>query len=386
MGKSSESEQSDKLKGAWLAAYHALHRKIPFALYILPHRKRANFICDIEGRSTISNRSFSIVTWKGVYRDRVIIRDTISAGSFLSEMPAGNPDSHSDYDPWNESTYNLVYKGQIVNIIDLLNEIGLGKIVLSRTISKACPDASDPHLAYIIALQHLSEYSPETLRYIYYTPETGCWMAATPELLLNYDKSGGFSHTMALAGTRKRTYSADLGNWDEKTLYEHNIVADVILDTLENLGVHSIEERENMVKTGDVEHLCHDIRFKAADVSPEKILDTLSPTPALGGFPREIALRFLDYYELHPRRCYGGYVVIDDERLQAYVNLRCANVGKDNYCIYAGGGVTADSKPDSEWTETELKAQPLLSFLSFGFSCVSQGGILNSEDQTSLSR
>ncbi|MDE6802253.1 MAG: chorismate-binding protein, partial [Muribaculaceae bacterium] len=318
--------EGDNLKGAWLAAYYALQRGVSFALYVLPNRKRANFICDIEGRPAVSDRTFSIVPWRGAFKDRVIIRDTIGASEFIAHLPEESQGRQPDYTPWDHSTDKLVYKGQVVSAIDLLTEIGLGKIVLSRTKYTDCSARKDLYFAYVYALQQMCDFCPETLRYIYFTPETGCWMAATPELLLNYNREGGFSHTMALAGTRKRTYSDDLDNWDEKNQYEHNIVADVILDSLEHLGVKSIEERENMIKTGSVEHLCHDIRFKAEGVSAEKILDTLSPTPALGGFPREIALQFLDYYELHPRRCYGGYVVIDDKDLLAYVNLRCANV------------------------------------------------------------
>lgn len=371
MSKSSEIPGSqNSFKGAWLAAYYALQRHIPFSLYILPGKKRPNFICDLEGRPSKSAKTFSIVPWSGTFCDRVIIRDTISASDFLTKLPAGNPEAEPEYFPWNESTEKLIYKGQIINAIDILDNLGAGKIVLSRVIVEKNAPEIDYAYAYVYALMHLSNFCPETLKYLYYTPETGCWLAATPELLLNYDKSGcDFSHTMALAGTRRRGYTKTELAWDAKNQYEHDIVAEVILDTLQKLGVNTIEERENLVKTGNVEHLCHDIRFRAADVAPELILDSLSPTPALGGFPREVALKFIDNYELHPRRCYGGYVAIDDEKqLLTYVNLRCANLWKETVCIYAGGGITSQSKPDEEWKETDLKAQTLRSFLMFGFN------------------
>ena len=32
--------------------------------------------------------------------------------------------------------------------------------------------------------------------------------------------------------------------------------------------------------------------------------------------------------------------------------------------IYVGGGLTADSDPDNEWDETELKAQTMLAVFS----------------------
>jgi isochorismate synthase len=36
----------------------------------------------------------------------------------------------------------------------------------------------------------------------------------------------------------------------------------------------------------------------------------------------------------------------------------------DNLALFVGGGITADSVPEDEWLETEMKAETLLSILS----------------------
>ncbi|MDE6136756.1 MAG: chorismate-binding protein, partial [Muribaculaceae bacterium] len=90
------------------------------------------------------------------------------------------------------------------------------------------------------------------------------------------------------------------------------------------------------------------------------------PTPAVAGTPRDTALGEIAATEDTPRRCYAGYLLHSDAtgRTRAYVNLRCAQVSPDGYCIYAGGGITANSDPAAEWAETEAKAAVLLDILN----------------------
>ena len=39
-----------------------------------------------------------------------------------------------------------------------------------------------------------------------------------------------------------------------------------------------------------------------------------------------------------------------------YVNLRSAQVFENEIWMYVGGGITAESQPENEWLETELKS------------------------------
>jgi len=61
---------------------------------------------------------------------------------------------------------------------------------------------------------------------------TGCWIGASPELLL--EASGNGVKTMALAGTRAAGESRE---WDCKNLEEQQMVTDFISETLSGNGL-----------------------------------------------------------------------------------------------------------------------------------------------------
>ena len=53
-------------------------------------------------------------------------------------------------------------------------------------------------------------------------------------------------------------------------------------------------------------------------------------------------------------------MAIDDgRRYRAFVNLRCMQILGNRFCIYAGGGIVADSDALAELQETEAKSSRL---------------------------
>ena len=119
-----------------------------------------------------------------------------------------------------------------------------------------------------------------------------------------------------------------------------------------NVTIHPVEN----LKFGNIEHLCHRITSTFNNLSFLEILSKLSPTPALAGYPIRTALEDIRRYERHPRYCYGGYIALKNESgFRAYVNFRGAHFDKETYCIYSGGGITAESNAHAEWDEAESK-------------------------------
>ncbi|MDE6278232.1 MAG: chorismate-binding protein [Muribaculaceae bacterium] len=235
------------------------------------------------------------------------------------------------------------------------------KVVFSRIIEGTLDLAALPDKAF-----RFFDAFPDTLGFLYFTVETGFWLGATPELLLSDDGSGRLS-TMALAGTRP---AGSTGDWDEKNLREHAWVVDFIVDVLrgggvENLCVHPLAT----LPYGPVEHLCTRISASStAEDAYSRIVEKLSPTPALCGTPRERARSAIERFEQHSRGCYGGYI---DFRLpgtatrRAYANLRCARIAPDgHWTAFAGGGIVEGSEPETEWDETERKASRIVQILS----------------------
>ena len=63
--------------------------------------------------------------------------------------------------------------------------------------------------------------------------------------------------------------------------------------------------------------------------------------------------------EPSPRSLYAGYWGAWRwyGRTELMVNIRCLRIQKELAVLHVGGGITAESDPDSEWEETEQKAR-----------------------------
>ncbi|MGV3639265.1 MAG: chorismate-binding protein, partial [Adhaeribacter sp.] len=59
----------------------------------------------------------------------------------------------------------------------------------------------------------------------------------------------------------------------------------------------------------------------------------------------------------YDRAYYSGFlgpVQVDGES-HIYVNLRCMQLFEQAALLYAGAGITAESEPEKEWLETDMK-------------------------------
>lgn len=257
-------------------------------------------------------------------------------------------------EPWTVSTPHAEYIEGTRQIVERLRRDG-GKTVRMRTIC----GRGEVDMAAVAA--DVFELFPDAFCFCFFSPVTGLWVGATPELLL--EASDGKVQTMALAGTRP---VGTPGAWDAKNVAEQTTVTDFIISTLKHHCSDVQSEAPTTLPYGCMEHICTRISGTLAPgYTAEELLAELSPTPAVCGFPRAAALTDIASVEDAPRRCYAGYMLAKDTDgcLRAYVTLRCAQISPEGWCIYAGGGITADSDPESEWRETQLKASSLLKII-----------------------
>ena len=73
--------------------------------------------------------------------------------------------------------------------------------------------------------------------------------------------------------------------------------------------------------------------------------------------PKEAAFRFILANEQHRRSYYSGCMGPFGlhEQTHLFVTLRCMQLFRDGYRLYAGGGLLTDSDEEQEWQETEAK-------------------------------
>lgn len=246
------------------------------------------------------------------------------------------------------------HEQRVARAVAYLREHG-GKVVLSRTL------VVEPPRSLTRTFRALCEAYPTAFVFCYRTPRTGCWIGASPELLLEASPKRIF--TMALAGTRP---AGTTGAWDNKNIEEQRIVAEFISDTLRQHGMTPSLGTPTTRAAGPAEHICTEIQaLPPLKLDIAALLSDLSPTPALGGYPKQEALAQIAALEDFPRGCYGGYIGLSSgEQKHFMVNLRSMLVRPDHAVLFVGGGITPNSVPATEWEETCLKASTLTSLLS----------------------
>lgn len=360
------------------AAEGCLYYNIPFALFALPGETDFTFFAslpDSEGCSPAfaegdDGDTFFINFFDNDEPYTAGVRRELSAEEVLEYVASCNPaDTFREPDiyPLVSSTHRVSYANMFRGVMPRLKEFG-GKVVISRHEALFSPrPLLDVVCEYFQAL-------PSTFRYLVYTPESGVWFAATPELLLRTHSSCDCVETMSLAGTK---LTSDTAPWDDKNVEEHEFVTEFIRDNLADEGLDVEVGSLCELQFSHIKHLCNHIRA-TGHVDPLRLMSCLSPTPAVAGMPRDVSLVEIDTFETHCRRCYGGYVGV---RLcgdyHAYVNLRCAFAARARteiaegwlYNLYAGGGIVNSSVEAEEWAEACSKTSLLESLITKDVPC-----------------
>jgi menaquinone-specific isochorismate synthase len=200
-------------------------------------------------------------------------------------------------------------------------------------------------------------------------------VGASPELLVEVDGHAVRAHP--LAGTAPRTGDVDRDAEiaaeliaSTKNQVEHRVVIDVVHDTLLPwCSFLDWEPDPSIVTVANVQHLGTRIEGRLSSPPPNvlELVRALSPTPAVGGHPRDAALALIADVEGLDRGRYAGAVGWVDAAGNGTwaVTLRCAELSADGTVarLKAGGGIVADSDPLAELAETQAKFQAMLSAL-----------------------
>ncbi|MBL0911595.1 MAG: chorismate-binding protein [Bacteroidia bacterium] len=233
------------------------------------------------------------------------------------------------------------------------------KVVLSRPKWKAGVSAKQTGTL----LRELCAAYPLSFVCLFHHPQLGCWITATPELLLN--RSGDILQTVSLAGTRVSAEGA--GAWGSKELAEQQWVTDYIQHVLEDNGVRDLERQgPETLRTGHIEHLRTRFSGRISNKNTfGEVLKALHPTPAVGGVPKERAAAFISGQEGYDRQLYSGFCgpVDADGSASLFVQLRTARIYTNGTLYFVGAGITAASHAEAEWEETENKYRILAQFL-----------------------
>jgi len=257
------------------------------------------------------------------------------------------------------------YLAAVTSARDAVRRGDITKAVIARDIEVTSNEPIDLHAV----LLRLKASFGSSYRYSF----RGL-VGASPELLVEVDDQTVRSNP--LAGTTARTGDpatdhtlADALLASEKNQIEHRVVVDMVHDTLlPYCSYLDWEPEPSVVAVANVQHL--GTRVEGRLSRPAHACDLarlLCPTPALGGHPRDAAVELIAHVEGMDRGLYGGAIGWCDANGNGTfaVTIRCAEFSADRTRarLFAGGGIVAESDPQSELAETQAKFQAMLSAL-----------------------
>jgi len=198
------------------------------------------------------------------------------------------------------------------------------------------------------------------------------FFGASPEVLVKVD--GQTVRTAAIAGTRPRGHDEvedeRLGTElmaSPKERAEHRFVVDEIRARLTKAGVElNGSPPTGVLRIPGIQHLLTPITGRRdKTISILDLVETLHPTPAVGGNPNDAAVEWIRDHEDLDRGWYGGPVGWTDTSGQGEfrVGLRSGLHDADGARLFAGCGIVAASVPEEELEETRTKFAALLSCL-----------------------
>lgn len=257
-------------------------------------------------------------------------------------------------------TVKTEYEGYATELLGNFQSGGLQKAVLSRVLNVPTPE----HFSAAKMFERLCATYPNAAVHLFAIEGREIWLGSSPELLIRFsDKK---LQTVSLAATRALNgLPADTIEWNEKEREEQEIVTRFIADILrQQRGIQHVEQTApKSVAAGNVAHLKTLFSAQTDEAfSWTKLAKEIHPTPAICGWPRDLALKAIEASEKHDRMYYGGFFGTGKkDAAELYLNLRCMRVSKNTLQLFTGGGYTAASEIQSEWEETGHKAQTLLS-------------------------
>ncbi len=306
---------------------------------------------------------------------RVVVGRNISGDEWVTIIDDANPDFTSRLKNSNTSEILTVSPG--VSVEHYLDAVRLTRDAVRRgefakaVIARDLFVSSATPIDIATVLSRLRSEYRSNYRFLF-----DGFFGASPELLVSVD--GAQVSSNPLAGTARRTGDKQLDQQladqliaSTKNQLEHRIVIDMVHDTLLPWCSYLDWQPEpSIVEIGNIQHLGTEISGRLSEPRPSvlELAYALSPTPALGGHPREDALRHIEKVEGFDRGRYGGavgYVSANGDGCFA-VSIRCAEVGDDRLRarLFAGGGIVGDSEPLSELTETDAKFQAMLAAIT----------------------
>ena len=199
-------------------------------------------------------------------------------------------------------------------------------------------------------------------------------IGSSPEMLLRV--TGDRLETFPIAGTRPVGYDArtnqklsrDLLN-DEKEVAEHTMLVDLARNDIGKVSKYGTVQVEELMKVKRFSHVQHMISHVTgvlqSGLDSYDAFRAVFPAGTVSGAPKPRAMEIIDEMEPNFRGPYAGALgyFSANGSCDFAITIRSIFTNKNNGFIQSGAGIVMDSVAQTEWQETEQKANAMLSAL-----------------------
>jgi menaquinone-specific isochorismate synthase len=251
------------------------------------------------------------------------------------------------------------FKSLVAAAVEKIGAGAVAKVVLARDVVAKLPAGFDIRSV----LQKLANQYPT------------CWvysvdgmLGASPELLVRV--SHAQVSARVLAGTAGRGTDPGVDQAiavalaaSSKNTAEHAFAVDSLVKSLEPFCTHvDADPTPFSLALPNVWHLASDVHgVLREDASVLDVAAALHPTAAVAGTPTSVAQNLISQLENTDRGRYAGPVgwIGADGDGEWAIALRGAQIDGETIRAFAGCGIVAESEPEAELAETELKFRPI---------------------------
>lgn len=274
------------------------------------------------------------------------------------------PDPGRPLDTPTPDTINMTrdqYQNMVLTGKEFIAAGDIIQVVLAQRFSR--PLQADTFDVYR-ALRHLNP-SP----YMFYLAfDTGVTLVgASPEILVTAEE--GKVTVRPIAGTRRRGANPEEDTAlatellaDAKECAEHIMLVDLGRNDIGRVCEYGSVKVNELMVIEKYSHVMHIVSNVTGTLRPEKtpfdLLRATFPAGTLSGAPKVRAMQIIEELEPTRRGVYGGAIgyFSYNGNLDACITIRTM-AAKDGMAYFqAGGGIVADSDPDTEYEETVSKS------------------------------
>ena len=251
------------------------------------------------------------------------------------------------------------FSQRFLKIKDYINSSRIEKAVISDIVSYSLNE----NFPFRRFLMKLKKIYPKCTIFLYDYGTKGKYLGASPEKIFSLKNNKLEIDALAGSINRKnnkldRNSNIEYILNDEKINDEHDIVVKDIIESLDELRLELNISKKNVLTLKDILHLKTVIKSNIKNFkSPFNILNSLSPTAALSGYPKKEGIDIINNIENYDRGWYTGAIGWIDNKFNCnfFAGLRSMFINKNKLYIYGGAGITKDSDESEEWNEVLYK-------------------------------